>query len=103
MRPSGTLNLQHTFMALRTKVETECQPITSSNEKPCERTSNWVTLLDLLAFLDANFDNNARHRRSKGAGGVGGPLPRNGLDSGVFVFHGDSTDLENEGTRLVVI
>jgi hypothetical protein len=77
-----------------------CQPISSSNEWPCERTSNWVTLLDLLAFLDANLDNNTRHRRSKGAGGVGGSLPRNGLDSGVFVLHGDSTDLENEDRTL---
>ena len=56
-------------------------------------TAKRVTLLDLLALLDADFDDDTRHGRADGSRVRGGPLARDGLDGRVLVVDGDGTDL----------
>jgi hypothetical protein len=56
-------------------------------------TAKRVTLLHLLALLDADFDNDTRHGRADGSRVRGGPLARDGLDGRVLVVDGDGTDL----------
>ena len=58
-------------------------------------TADWVALLDLLGLLDADLDDDTRHRGANGAGVVGSLLTRDGLDRRVLV-------LDRDGTNLVI-
>lgn len=65
-------------------------------------TADWVTLLDLLAFLDADFDDHTTHGGTNRARVRGGLLPRNSFDSGATVLDRYRTDLTSCGQQPII-
>lgn len=65
-------------------------------------TANWVTLLDLLTFLDADFDDHTTHGGTHRARIRGGLLPRNCFDSGVTVLDRYRADLTLCGQQPII-
>ena len=58
-------------------------------------TADGVALLDLLALLDPDLDDNTRHGRTDRPWVVGRLFARHGLDRGVLILDGYRTDLSD--------
>lgn len=56
-------------------------------------TTNWVTLLDILSFLDPHLYNNTRHRGTNGPRIARSFLAGDSLDGRVLIFNGHSANL----------
>jgi hypothetical protein len=56
-------------------------------------TTNWVTLLDFLSFLDPHLDNNTRHGGPNRSGIARGFLAGDSLDGRVLIFNRHGANL----------
>ena len=93
-RPSVQRQSQVTFMALRTVAEkARIMRMRPFSTHGTERTTERITLLDLLTLFHANLHDDTRHRCANRARIGGCLLTGNRFHRGILVFDGHSTHL----------